>query len=95
MMPAPQLDLFGSRVGEFPSTRYQGSKHRFIGWIWDCISSLDFDTVLDAFGGTGCFAYAAKTHGKTVHYNDILSFNAIIGKALIENFIFLIGLFAF
>lgn len=85
MMAASQTDLFGSRVCTFPSTRYQGSKQRFIGWIWDCIASLDFDTVLDAFGGTGCFAYAAKTHGKTVHYNDILPFNAVIGKALIEN----------
>lgn len=80
-----QTDLFGNPICEFPSTRYQGSKQKFINWIWDCISNLEFDTVLDAFGGTGCFAYAAKKHGKSVQYNDILVFNAIIGKALIEN----------
>ncbi len=80
-----QRDLFGYPMCKFPSTRYQGSKQKFIGWIWDCIAPLKFDTVLDAFGGTGCFAYAAKQHGKAVQYNDILEFNAMIGKALIEN----------
>lgn len=85
MKSAAQTDLFGNPICEFPSTRYQGSKQKFINWIWDCISDLEFETVLDAFGGTGCFAYAAKKHGKTVQYNDILGFNAIIGKALIEN----------
>ena len=82
---AQQTDLFGEPMCEFPSTRYQGSKSKFIDWIWSCLSGLEFDTVLDAFGGTGCFAYAAKKHGKSVQYNDILGFNAIIGKALIEN----------
>lgn len=85
MKTVSQTDLFGNPICEFPSTRYQGSKHKFINWIWDCISRLEFETVLDAFGGTGCFAYAAKKHGKSVQYNDILGFNAVIGKALIEN----------
>ena len=69
----------------FPSTRYQGSKQKFIDWIWNCISPIKFNSVLDAFGGTGCFAYRAKLAGKEVVYNDILPFNAIIGQALIEN----------
>lgn len=69
----------------FPSTRYQGSKARFIDWIWPNLASIPFVTCLDAFGGTGCFAYQAKQAGKTVTYNDILPFNAMIGRALIEN----------
>ena len=85
MKTVQQTDLFGEPICSFPSTRYQGSKSKFIDWIWDCLSGLEFETVLDAFGGTGCFAYAAKKHGKSVQYNDILTFNAIIGKALIEN----------
>lgn len=69
----------------FPSTRYQGSKSKFADWIWHEISNLPFHSALDAFGGTGSIAYKLKDHGKAVTYNDILPFNAIIGKALIEN----------
>lgn len=69
----------------FPSTRYQGSKQKFVDWIWQCIKDIPFHTVLDAFGGTGCISYKMKEEGKKVTYNDILPFNHIIGKALIEN----------
>lgn len=72
-------------VAKFPTTRYQGSKLKFVDWIWDCIKDLSFDTVLDAFGGTGCVAYRMKKEGKTTTYNDILTFNSLIGRALIEN----------
>lgn len=69
----------------FPSTRFQGSKLKIIDWIWDAIKNLDFDTTLDAFGGTGCVGYMLKGKGKRVTYNDILKFNWYIGLALIEN----------
>lgn len=70
---------------KFPSTRYQGSKAKFVDWIWYEISSIPFHTALDAFGGTGSVAYKLKDNGKAVTYNDILPFNSIIGKAIIEN----------
>jgi len=70
---------------KFPSTRYQGSKAKFADWIWHEISHIPFQTVLDAFGGTGSVAYKLKDNGKAVTYNDILPFNSIIGKAIIEN----------
>jgi len=69
----------------FPSTRFQGSKLKIVDWIWDAIKSLDFDTALDAFGGTGCVGHMLKARGKQVTYNDILKFNWYIGTALIEN----------
>ena len=69
----------------FPSTRYQGSKAKFVDWISRELSGLRYNTVLDAFGGTGSVAYKFKDIGKKVVYNDILPFNAMIGKALIEN----------
>lgn len=69
----------------FPTTRYQGSKSKFVDWIWSVISDVPFHTALDAFGGTGSVAYKLKDCGKAITYNDILPFNAIIGKALIEN----------
>ncbi len=70
---------------KFPSTRYQGSKAKFVDWIWHELSNIPFNTVLDAFGGTGSVSYKLKDNGKSVTYNDILPFNSIIGKALIEN----------
>ncbi|MNS93743.1 D12 class N6 adenine-specific DNA methyltransferase [compost metagenome] len=45
---------------------------------------LEFDSVLDIFGGTGTFAYYAKKHNKEVIYNDIFKFNYQIGRKLIE-----------
>lgn len=69
----------------FPSTRFQGSKLKIVNWIWDAIKDINFDTALDAFGGTGCVVYKLKEKGKQVTYNDILKFNYCIGLALIEN----------
>lgn len=69
----------------FPSTRYQGSKLKLVEWIWQNIKHLQFETALDAFGGTDCVAYMLKTKNKEVTYNDILRFDHYIGLALIEN----------
>jgi adenine-specific DNA-methyltransferase len=80
-----QLSLFPSLMNEFPSTRYQGSKSKIINWLITQLYPLEFQTCLDAFGGTGVVAYALKKLGKSVTYNDILRFNSLIGKALIEN----------
>lgn len=80
-----QTALFPDLIAEFPSTRYQGSKAKLVGWIWDQISALDFDTCLDAFGGTGVVSYLLKSKDKQVTYNDILRFNYHFGLALIEN----------
>ena len=72
-------------TGVFPPTRYQGSKHKIIDWIEYCTKNLEFETVLDAFGGTGSVSYLFKKQGKQISYNDYLHFNTIIGQALIEN----------
>jgi len=69
----------------FPSTRFQGSKLKIVEWIWDSVKDLSFNTVLDAFGGTGSVGYMLKCRGKQVAYNDILKFNWYVGAALIEN----------
>ena len=85
---ASQLSLFSEyipSVAKFPSTRYQGSKQKFVDWIWECVKDIPFHSALDAFGGTGCVSFKLKEEGKQVTFNDILPFNHIIGKALIEN----------
>ena len=70
---------------QFPSTRYQGSKLKLVEWIWQNCKHLNFNSVLDAFGGTACVSYLFKTRGKQVFYNDYLKSNYYIGLALIEN----------
>lgn len=75
------------KKNNLPVTRYYGSKRKIINKIWEYIEleNLQFNSVLDLFGGTGTFAYKAKLEGKLVYYNDIFKFNSIIGKTLIQN----------
>ena len=79
------VDLPANKAGVLPSTRYQGSKYKIIKWIDYYTKDLKFDSVLDAFGGTGCVGYMFKKNGKQVFYNDLLKFNYYVGLALIEN----------
>jgi adenine-specific DNA-methyltransferase len=72
-------------AGVLPSTRYQGSKYKILDWIDYYTKDLKFDSVLDAFGGTGSVGYMFKKKGKQVVYNDSLKFNHYVGIALIEN----------
>ncbi|MFC2174068.1 DNA adenine methylase [Acidobacteriota bacterium] len=74
-----------NKTPSFPSTRYQGSKVKLVPWLKECLKDLDFDTALDAFGGTGSVAYMLKQMGKAVTYNDILKFNAVMADAIIGN----------
>ncbi len=80
-----QPALFPQVQSKFPKTRYQGSKAKLTNWIWEKISSLEFETCLDAFGGTGTISHRLKRECKQVTYNDSLKFNYWFGQALIEN----------
>jgi adenine-specific DNA methylase len=68
-----------------PTTRYQGSKRKILPWIYRNIRNLEFQTVLDGFGGTGSVSYLFKLMGKQVTFNDALLSNYQTGIALIEN----------
>jgi adenine-specific DNA methylase len=72
-------------ISLFPTTRYQGSKRKLLPWIYEAVRDKKFRTALDGFGGTGSVSYLFKTMGKAVTYNDMLRFNYLIGKALVEN----------
>jgi len=72
-------------IRNFQSTRYRGSKRKLLPWIYNALKDIEFNTVLDAFGGTGAVSYLFKSMGKKVTYNDYLKFNSIIGKSIIEN----------
>ena len=82
-----QMQFFESSVQlrTPPTTRYQGSKLKLLTWLRANMADLEYDTVLDAFGGTGCVSYMLKDQGKSVTYNDHLHFNHVIGTAIIEN----------
>jgi len=68
-----------------PSTRFQGSKRKMLPWLQEILSDIRFDTVLDAFGGSGCVSYLLKRMGKKVTFNDHLRWNYILGQAVIVN----------
>lgn len=50
-LPFPEIEQH-SITFQFPSTRYQGSKLKLVEWIWQSMKHLDFESALDAFGGT-------------------------------------------
>ena len=68
-----------------PSTRYQGSKRRILPWLYEYVKDLEFETVLDGFGGTASVSYLFKLMGKRVTFNDILLSNYQTGVGIIEN----------
>lgn len=68
-----------------PKTRFYGSKRRILPWIYENIKDLEFQTVLDGFGGTGSVSLLFKAMGKHVTYNDILLSNTISAKTLLAN----------
>jgi len=76
---------FAPQKYRYPSTRYSGSKRKFLDWIWENVRFLRFSSVLDVFGGTGSVSLMFKRYGKKVYFNDLMMFNQIIGKAIIEN----------
>jgi len=86
-MTGIQLTLMGEPIKQqnLPTTRYQGSKLKIVEWIWGNIKDIEFESVLDAFGGTGVVGYFLKTKSKQVYYNDILKSDYYIGTTLIEN----------
>ena len=70
---------------KLPTTRYYGSKRKLVESIWSALEGLgiEYDTVLDLFGGTGVVSYYMARKGKEVTYNDVMAFNSEIAKALL------------
>lgn len=62
-----------------------GSKYRLLSWINDELSDIEYQSVLDAFSGSGAVSYLFKTLGKQVFSNDFLHFAHIMAKATVEN----------
>ena len=75
----------GDMIGEFPPTRYYGSKRKLLPWIFDSLKTLRFDTVLDAFGGTGTVSQLFRVMRKDVTYHDAFNFNAQCARATLSD----------
>src|SRR5687768_6595294 len=73
------------KLSTYPMLRYMGSKHKLTPWIYDIVKQYEFNTVLDAFSGSGVVSYLFKVMGKEVYSNDFLHFSSVIAKGLIEN----------
>ena len=65
-----------------PTTRFQGSKHKLLGWLWQHLEPLPFHTCLDAFSGSACVSHFLKRQGKAVTCNDVLMSGALNGVAV-------------
>jgi len=62
-----------------------GSKNKIIFDIWEHLSKLEFESVIDGFAGSNVVGYFLKSKGKRVITNDFMSFSYINSKAIIEN----------
>jgi adenine-specific DNA-methyltransferase len=72
-------------IATFPRFRYMGSKFRLLPWIHDSLSGMTFDSVTDAFSGSGVVSYLLKAMGKQVSANDTLEFPAVLTTATVAN----------
>lgn len=85
-LDAPRLKLIEpvpDQISRFPSTRYYGSKRRLLTWMYGHLGSVRFDTVLDAFGGTGSVSLLFKAMRKTVTYHDAFRFNEDVARTVL------------
>lgn len=78
----PDLD---GRLSLFPSSRYMGSKHQVLPFLHQHLAALDFQTVTDAFSGSGAVSYLLKGMGKAVTSNDFMHFSYQTARAIIDN----------
>ena len=62
-----------------------GSKHRLLPWIAEVVGGLAFESVLDAFSGSGAVAYLFKAMGKTTVASDFLNVCHTLTAATVEN----------
>ncbi|MER8592817.1 DNA adenine methylase [Mesorhizobium sp. M1182] len=84
----PELSLIqpiSNAIAALPSTRYYGSKRKLLSWIYENIRGLEFQTVLDLFGGTASVSLLLKAMRKTVTYHDGFRFNEDVGRTLLSN----------
>lgn len=81
----PQPSGLPAQAADYPELRYMGSKKRLLPWIHQVLDTLDFESAIDPFSGTGCVGYLMKSMGRRVIATDFLNFTTTIARATIEN----------
>lgn len=84
-LPATGLEPVPERAMRYPELRYMGSKKRLLPWIFEALNTLDFESAMDPFSGTGSVAYLLKTMDRRVVSSDFLRFSSIVARATVEN----------
>ena len=84
----PELKLIDiepipERIKKFPTTRFYGSKRKILPWIYENIKTLQFNTVLDGFGGTGSVSLLFKAMNKDVTYHDAFFFSNHVAQTVL------------
>lgn len=91
MKPLEEFKLEGetpttvAMLRHFPRFRYMGSKFRLAPWLHETFASLPFESVTDAFSGSGVVSYLLKAMGKQVRSNDALAFPSVLTAATVAN----------
>lgn len=80
-----QITVIPSRALDYPDLRYMGSKTRLLPWIFETLNTIDFESALDPFSGSGCVSYLMKTMGRRVVASDFLNFTSTVARATVEN----------
>ena len=73
------------QCAKFPMTRFMGSKRKLLPAIFELVSRLEFESVLDLFSGSGVVSYLFKAMGKRVVSCDHMHMAATFSKAMVEN----------
>lgn len=77
------IEPVATSISRFPTTRYYGSKRKLLPWVFDSLKLLEFNTVLDAFGGTGSVSQLFRSMRKRVFYHDAFHFNTHVAETLL------------
>ncbi|MFK4620061.1 DNA adenine methylase [Bradyrhizobium diazoefficiens] len=85
VLGATETDISFTRAQSYPELRYMGSKKRLLPWIGQVLSTIDFESALDPFSGTGSVGYLIKSMERRVVASDFLNFPSLIARATIEN----------
>lgn len=82
----PSIDFAIQKIAKLPLP-YTGNKKKLINHIYQTImeQNIEFNSVLDAFSGSGTVSYLFKVMGKKVISNDLLTSSYMNSVAFVEN----------
>lgn len=83
---SPSVDIPVKKIGKLPLP-YTGNKKKLVYLIYNTLIKYDvkFDSVLDAFAGSGSVSLLFKLLGKRVFSNDLLTSSYLNSVTFVEN----------